>query len=263
MTRAATTNTRSATSAVAAKNRRVHRDLHRGSHRRVVVASAARDDSRALKRFEANQPIVNAEGNLSRSYAVVKRTMDVIGATAGVLLLSPIMLTAFVVLTVTTRGQAVFAQERIGFRGRRFQMYKFRTMSPDAEVTQIEVENEQDGPIFKNRRDPRITPFGVVLRRLSIDEMPQLFNVLAGHMTLVGPRPPVAQEVVRYEPWQRRRLAVRPGLTCLWQVSGRSNIGFEDWVRMDIWYINNQNLRTDVSLLIKTPLAVLSCRGAY
>jgi lipopolysaccharide/colanic/teichoic acid biosynthesis glycosyltransferase len=233
------------------------------SHSRAVVASASEDASLTQKRFATNQPFVNAAGNLSMTYCAAKRVMDILGAVAGLVMLAPIMLTTFIVLTITTRGKAVFSQERIGFRGRRFQMYKFRTMRLDAEQVQAEVKNEKDGPIFKNRRDPRITRIGGILRRLSIDEMPQLFNVLVGHMALVGPRPPVAKEVVRYQPWQRERLAVRPGLTCLWQVSGRSDVGFEDWVRMDIWYINNQNLWTDLGLLIKTPLAVLSCRGAY
>ncbi|MCG8586459.1 MAG: sugar transferase [Pirellulales bacterium] len=231
--------------------------------RRRVARTNTDDTSLTLKRFAANQPIVNAAGNLSPTYCGLKRAMDIAGAICGILLLSPIMLTTYVVLTITTRGKVVFAQERIGYRGRRFMMYKFRTMRLDAEKVQTEVKNEKDGPIFKNRRDPRITRIGAILRRLSIDEMPQLFNVLAGHMALVGPRPPVAKEVVKYQPWQRQRLAVRPGLTCLWQVSGRSDVGFEDWVRMDIWYIDNQSLWTDLQLLVKTPLAVLSCRGAY
>src|SRR5690606_3829060 len=118
---------------------------------------------------------------------------------------------------------------------------------------QAAVANEKDGPIFKNRQDPRITRIGRFLRRSSIDEMPQLFNVLLGHMALVGPRPPVEKEVRKYEPWQFRRLAIMPGLTCLWQVSGRSEIGFTDWVRMDLWYSRNQNAWTDATLLVKTP----------
>ena len=142
-------------------------------------------------------------------------------------------------------------------------MFKFRTMRLDAEKIQVDVKNEQDGPVFKNRCDPRITRIGRFLRKTSLDELPQLFNVLAGDMALVGPRPPVIKEVVRYEAWQLRRLAVKPGLTCLWQVSGRCEIGFTDWVRMDIWYLRNQNVLTDLMLLIKTPLSVLSGRGAY
>jgi lipopolysaccharide/colanic/teichoic acid biosynthesis glycosyltransferase len=120
-----------------------------------------------------------------------------------------------------------------------------------------------DGPVFKNRQDPRVTRIGRVLRTLSIDELPQLFNVLAGHMSLVGPRPPLLKEVEQYEPWQRRRLAVKPGLTCVWQVSGRNEVGFDDWVRMDLWYIDNQHLLTDLKLLARTPSIVLSRRGAY
>ena len=126
-----------------------------------------------------------------------------------------------------------------------------------------QVANEKDGPIFKNRRDPRITRVGRFLRSSSIDEMPQLFNVLAGHMSIVGPRPPIGAEVAQYEAWQRDRLAVKPGLTCLWQISGRSEIAFEPWVRMDLWYTANQSILTDITLLVKTPWSVLTGRGAY
>jgi lipopolysaccharide/colanic/teichoic acid biosynthesis glycosyltransferase len=132
-----------------------------------------------------------------------------------------------------------------------------------AESLQRQVTNEKDGPIFKNRRDPRITRIGSVLRKLSIDEMPQLFNVIRGEMSLVGPRPPIETEVQKYEHWQLRRLAVKPGLTCLWQVSGRCEIGFLQWVRMDLWYIDRQSLLLDLILLAKTPWSVLSGRGAY
>ncbi len=136
-------------------------------------------------------------------------------------------------------------------------------MCMDADKKQHLVSNQQSGPVFKNRCDPRITRLGRVLRMLSIDEMPQVFNVLRGDMALVGPRPPVAKEVVNYQPWQLKRLAIKPGLTCLWQVSGRCEIGFEDWVRMDIWYMANQSLRTDLWLLCKTPWSVITGRGAY
>jgi lipopolysaccharide/colanic/teichoic acid biosynthesis glycosyltransferase len=189
--------------------------------------------------------------------------MDISGALVLLALLSPVMLVTFLVLLVTTRGKPLFRQVRLGWQGRPFAMYKFRTMVVDAENRRHEVHNEKSGPVFKNRRDPRITRLGRILRKTSIDEMPQLFSVLAGHMSLVGPRPPLAAEVARYEPWQRRRLAVRPGLTCLWQISGRSEIGFDDWVRMDLWYLRNQSLRTDLGLLVKTPWSVLTGRGAY
>jgi lipopolysaccharide/colanic/teichoic acid biosynthesis glycosyltransferase len=125
------------------------------------------------------------------------------------------------------------------------------------------VKNEQEGPVFKNRADPRITRIGRFLRKTSIDELPQLFNVLRGEMSLIGPRPPLFQEVIQYKPLQRKRLAVRPGLTCLWQVSGRNEIGFTRWMQMDLWYVKHQNLLTDVVLLLRTPWAVLSRRGAH
>ncbi|REK23724.1 MAG: sugar transferase [Planctomycetota bacterium] len=221
------------------------------------------DDARLTKRAAVERPVVFVQGNRQRAYQVAKRVFDVIGAAALLLLFSPIMVTVFVILLFTTRGRPFFCQQRVGLQGRMFPMLKFRTMRLDADRVQHLVKNEQGGPIFKNRRDPRITRIGRFLRKTSIDEMPQLLNVLVGHMSLVGPRPPVAKEVAKYEVWQRRRLAVRPGLTCLWQISGRSEIEFEDWVRMDIWYVNNQSFRTDLALLAKTPRSVLSCRGAY
>ncbi len=219
--------------------------------------------SRFHENLAAGRELVSVEGNLSWSYRLAKRALDIVGALVLLVLLAPIMLTTFLVLLVTTRGKPLFRQVRLGWQGRPFTMYKFRTMVLDAEQRRTEVANEKSGPIFKNRRDPRITRIGRILRKTSIDETPQLFNVLAGQMSLVGPRPPLASEVARYEPWQRRRLAIQPGLTCLWQISGRSEIGFADWVRMDIWYLRNQSLRTDLELLIKTPWTVLTGRGAY
>lgn len=214
-------------------------------------------------RLAAGQALVEAEGNLASGYLTTKRVLDVIGAIALLVLLAPVMLAAWCVLMVTTRGNPIFRQVRLGRLGRPFVMYKFRTMAVDAEQRRNQVRNEHSGPIFKNRCDPRVTRFGRLLRRTSLDETPQLFNVLAGRMSLVGPRPPLAGEVARYQPWQRRRLAVCPGLTCLWQISGRSEIGFEDWARMDLWYVRRQGLFTDLSLLWKTPWSVLGGRGAY
>ncbi|HEX4000006.1 MAG TPA: sugar transferase [Pirellulales bacterium] len=237
--------------------------LHDGS-RRTAEAVAAPYFSLARLRLERNEPIVEPEGNLRAGYRIAKRGFDIAGAIVAIVLLSPVLVTVFVVLSISTWGRPLIRQERVGYLGRRFGMYKFRSMRLDAEKLQHLVKNEHNsGPIFKNRRDPRITRIGRLLRRTSIDEMPQLFNVLFGHMSLVGPRPPLAKEVAHYKAWQRRRLAIPPGLTCLWQVSGRSEIGFDEWVRMDIWYLRNQNLATDLQLLVRTPLCVLSCRGAY
>ena len=211
----------------------------------------------------AGQAIVPPEGNRSLRYRLAKRTIDIAGALILLAAFSPILLTVFVILLFTTRGKPIFRQVRLGYLGRPFTMYKFRTMSLDADQKQHQVSNEKDGPIFKNRQDPRITRIGRILRKTSIDEMPQLLNVLLGQMSLVGPRPPVLKEVAQYEPWQRRRLAVMPGLTCLWQISGRSEIRFEDWVRMDLWYARHQGLATDFALLLRTPWSVVTGRGAY
>jgi lipopolysaccharide/colanic/teichoic acid biosynthesis glycosyltransferase len=215
------------------------------------------------RRLAEGQAIVPADGNRAWGYHAAKRAVDIAGALVLLVLLAPVMLVTFLVLMATTRGKPLFRQDRLGWQGRPFAMYKFRTMVVDAEKLRHDIHNEKSGPVFKNRRDPRITRLGRILRKTSIDETPQLFSVLAGHMSLVGPRPPLASEVARYQPWQRRRLAVRPGLTCLWQISGRSEIGFEDWVRMDLWYLRNQSLLTDLSLLVKTPWTVLTGRGAY
>lgn len=233
-----------------------------GEHAAIRPISQA-SVSLALERFRQGLPIVEPLGNQSRVYNAIKRAADILGAAVIIVLLSPLLLATLVILTITTKGRPLFIQERVGYCGLRFRMIKFRTMRLDADKLQHLVTNEKDGPIFKNRLDPRITRIGRILRSTSIDELPQLFNVLAGSMSLVGPRPPVAREVEKYEPWQRRRLAVKPGLTCLWQVSGRSEVAFEDWVRMDLWYLKNQNLTTDAKLLARTPVSVVSGRGAY
>lgn len=206
---------------------------------------------------------IAAGGNCGFGYTLAKRSLDIVAGLALLVLFSPLMLAMLVVLTVTTRGKPLYCQQRVGRCGRTFTMFKFRTMQVDADAQQHAVANEMDGPVFKNRRDPRITRLGRLLRSTSIDELPQLVNVVVGDMSLVGPRPPIAKEVLEYEPWQQRRLAVKPGLTCLWQVSGRNEIGFDDWVRMDLWYIDHQSLSVDLKLLALTPISVLSRRGAY
>jgi lipopolysaccharide/colanic/teichoic acid biosynthesis glycosyltransferase len=231
-----------------------------------AVARLRPSDPRPVRLVERwlaqGQAIVPAKGNPSPCYAAAKRAMDIAGAIVLLLGLSPVLLIVWVAL-MFSGGRPVFRQVRLGHRGLPFTMYKFRTMEIDAVGRQHKVVNEKEGPIFKNRRDPRVTRFGSLLRRTSIDELPQLVNVLAGSMSLVGPRPPLAREVLHYKAWQRRRLAVKPGLTCLWQVSGRSEIDFENWVRMDLWYIRHQSLWTDLSLLARTPRSVLSRHGAY
>lgn len=206
---------------------------------------------------------VEPGGNRSLLFRTTKRLIDVVGALAILTILSPLLAVVTVILAATTGGHPFFVQDRIGYLGRRFRLYKFRSMVIDAEQLRHTVENQQEGPVFKNNEDPRVTPFGKLLRRTSIDELPQLFNVLTGAMSLIGPRPCLPHEVAAYEPWQRKRLSVKPGLSCLWQVSGRSEIAFYRWMLMDLWYVRNQSLRTDAMLLWRTPWAVLSRRGAY
>ena len=235
------------------KSRRVRRI------RPVVEGSVPR----AIRRLVQGREFVAPEGNRSAGYQWAKRALDVAGALALLSLFGPVMFVLYMVLWVTTRGRPIYRQIRIGYLGRPFTMYKFRTMRLDADRTQHTVSNEQGGPVFKNRRDPRITRLGRWLRKTSLDETPQLLNVLRGEMSLVGPRPPIGREVVKYEPWQRRRLSVKPGLTCLWQVSGRNEVEFENWVRMDLWYVLHQTMWTDLALLFRTPLSVITCRGAY
>jgi len=239
------------------------RSLAAATRRPRVRNAPARTISPFAQWLAAGQPLVEPDGNLSPAYLQAKRALDVLGALVLLVLLAPVMSAIYAVLWITTRGHPIFRQVRLGWCGRPFVIYKFRTMALDADERQHEVVNQQSGPIFKNRQDPRVCGFGRLLRRTSLDETPQLLNVLAGQMSLVGPRPPLAKEVAQYQPWQRRRLAVKPGLTCLWQVSGRSEIGFEQWVRLDLRYARRQSLPTDLKLLARTPWSVLTGRGAY
>jgi exopolysaccharide biosynthesis polyprenyl glycosylphosphotransferase len=193
-----------------------------------------------------------------------KRAFDIVAAGLALWVLSPLLLAVAVAIRLTSRGPILFRQQRVGLHGRPFSMLKFRTMVENAEAlkAQLAAQNEMDGPVFKMKRDPRITPIGRFLRKFSIDELPQLVNVLRGDMSVVGPRPPVPSEVAKYQPWQRRRLSVRPGLTCIWQVSGRNEISFEQWMYMDLQYIDSWSFSKDISLILKTFPVVLTGRGA-
>lgn len=201
-----------------------------------------------------------------RGAYTVKRALDVVVSALALLLLSPLFLLTYLAVRLTSRGPAVFSQTRVGRDGRHFQFYKFRSMYVDAEMRKAALlaQNESAGGIiFKMKNDPRITPVGRVLRKFSIDELPQLWNVLRGDMTLVGPRPPVPSEVAQYTLEERKRLNVIPGLTCTWQVSGRSDIPFQEQVRLDKEYIRTHGLWNDFKILLKTIPAILSGKGAY
>jgi exopolysaccharide biosynthesis polyprenyl glycosylphosphotransferase len=194
----------------------------------------------------------------------LKRTVDFFGALALLIVLSPLMLLVSFLVMVTSRGPVIFRQTRCGLGGRQFTLYKFRSMVEGAEAQRSELEalNELDGPVFKVSNDPRCTPLGRFLRKLSIDELPQLVNILKGDMSFVGPRPPLPSEVARYVRWQRRRLRMRPGLTCLWILEGRNNLNFERWMQLDLEYIDNWSVFLDFKILLKTIPIVLSTRGA-
>lgn len=194
-----------------------------------------------------------------------KRAFDVIGASLLLIITSPLLLLAMLAIKLDTRGSVLFRSRRCGKGGRPFEFYKLRSMynGSHAKRQQLMHLNEMDGPVFKLANDPRITRVGRILRRTSIDELPQLWNVLCGDMSLVGPRPPIPEEVSQYTSIERLRLGVRPGLTCLWQVSGRSTLGFDEWMKLDIQYIRDRSFPLDLKILLLTIPAVLSCRGAY
>ena len=195
----------------------------------------------------------------------VKRLVDVLVATLALLVLAPLLLATAMAVKLSSPGRVLFGQRRVGRGGQEFYFYKFRSMGANAEAERDNLLDldETSGPIFKIREDPRLTPVGRFIRRASIDELPQLWNVLRGEMCLVGPRPPIPAEVDDYSDWEFQRLAVKPGITCIWQVSGRSELDFQTWVRMDIEYIEEWSLWFDIRLLAKTIPAVLSGKGAY
>jgi len=195
----------------------------------------------------------------------LKRVIDVILATLGLILAAPIMLLAAIAIRLESAGPVIFPQARVGEGGRLFTVYKFRSMQVGAEaiVEQLKDQNETGGITFKMRNDPRLTKVGRILRRFSIDELPQLYNILRGEMSMVGPRPALPNEVAQYEEWHRQRLAAVPGLTGLWQVSGRSDVTFDEMVMMDIYYVENWSIWFDLKIMLRTIPTVLSGRGAY
>lgn len=200
----------------------------------------------------------------SESGLAVKRGVDLIGAGVGLALVTPILLVAALAIRMTSPGPALFRQTRCGLYGRRFTLLKLRTMVDDAEEQKAALAhlNEMQGPVFKIRNDPRVTPLGRWLRRFSIDELPQLWNVFRGDMSLVGPRPALPREVAQYETFERRRLSMRPGLTCLWQVGGRNRVSdFDEWVRLDLEYIDSWSLTLDLQIVVRTIPVVLGATG--
>jgi exopolysaccharide biosynthesis polyprenyl glycosylphosphotransferase len=217
----------------------------------------------SLDRFGATPLLTFSAAPYDEIRLLVKRVTDIAIAAAGLIVLAPLMAAVIVLIRVNSRGPAIFSQERCGLNGRRFTFYKFRSMVENAEALKAALEHlSTRDTAFKIPDDPRLTSVGRYLRKFSIDEWPQLWNVLRGDMSLVGPRPAVPSEVARYQRWQRRRLRMRPGLTCLWAVSGRDNVDFETWMKLDMQYIDNWSLALDWQIILRTIPRVLTGHGA-
>ncbi len=234
-----------------------------GSHRSVCSGPAGRPGSREDCGCLGIDPALSF---LPRTFYQKhgKRWFDLIVSAVALLLLSPVFLLAFLAIRLDSRGPFIYHSTRLGRCGRPFRFAKFRSMVHGAErlKSQLEALNEMDGPVFKIRNDPRVTRVGRFLRKTSLDELPQLIHVLRGEMSLVGPRPPIPTEVEQYQPWQRRRLSVTPGITCLWQVRGRNRISFEEWMRLDVEYVEHISFGMDLKILLLTVPAVLRGSGA-
>lgn len=198
-------------------------------------------------------------------YEVIKRLIDIVCSFLGVLVLSPLFIIIAIIIKMTSKGPVFFSQKRVGKNGKEFDMYKFRSMVVNAEELKekLAAKNEMSGPMFKMKDDPRVTKVGKFIRKTSIDELPQLWNVLKGDMSLVGPRPSLPKEVAQFDKWMHKRLEVKPGLTCYWQVSGRSNIDFEDWMKLDIKYVDERSTWIDIKLIFKTVGVLFGDKNAH
>ena len=206
--------------------------------------------------------VINKENRLV--YNASKRLIDILLSLLGLIIVSPIMLIVAILIKLESTGPVIFSQKRVGLNGKEFNMLKFRSMVQNAEELKekLQKQNEMSGPMFKMKEDPRVTKVGRFIRKTSIDELPQLINVLKGEMSLVGPRPSLPKEVAKFEPWMLERLNVKPGLTCYWQVSGRNNIDFEDWMKLDIKYVKDRNLVLDIKLIFKTFFVLFGDKNA-
>jgi len=197
-------------------------------------------------------------------YFMIKRTIDIIGAICGIILLSPVLIVVGIWIKLDSKGPVFFGQNRVGQDHKRFKMYKFRSMCMGAEglLDKLKEKNEMSGPMFKIKEDPRVTRIGKFIRKTSIDELPQLFNILKGDMSIVGPRPSLPKEVAQFTSFQKIRLIAKPGLTCYWQVRGRSEVGFVEWMEMDVEYIEERNTWIDIKLIFKTIGVLFGDKGA-
>jgi len=207
----------------------------------------------------------NSVGKQKTAYLVLKRIMDVVCSVLALIVLLPVFLITAIAIWIEDGGPVIYVQERNGVNGKVFRMYKFRSMCKDAEKLHKELlkQNELDGPVFKIKKDPRVTKVGRIIRRISVDELPQLINILKGEMSVVGPRPLATYETEKCNAYQKRRMAVKPGLTCYWQCSGRNELSFDEWIKLDIRYIEEANLWIDIKIILKTVRTVVRGKGAY
>lgn len=221
--------------------------------------------NRLLERSTLEERLIRQIKPKVITYRKRKRLLDIFGSLFLIALSAPLMLLIAMLIKLTSEGQILYKSKRVGLCGKVFDFYKFRSMFADADERLEDVlpDNEKDGPIFKMLNDPRMTRLGKTLRRTSMDELPQLFNVFKGDMSLVGPRPPLPHEVEKYDDYAMERLSVRPGMTCYWQIMGRSNLGFEEWMELDHKYLDEMGVLVDLKILLLTPIAVIKADGAY
>ena len=234
-------------------------------HTGIAKNGTAQGGYKQIEKIGDYTVVTSSVNYANPSALLVKRGMDIVGGLVGCLFTLIIMIFVGPAIYIASPGPIFFSQERVGRNGRKFKMYKFRSMCKNAENLQDDLMkyNEMDGPVFKIKGDPRITKVGKFIRKYSIDELPQLLNIVKGDMSIVGPRPPLVREVEQYNSYQMQRLLVTPGLTCFWQAYGRSNLSFDDWMDMDMKYIKRRNIFLDIKLIVKTVFAVIFKRGAY
>ena len=232
---------------------------------RNIPVSLSAAGAEIAQNYTYAQPEVLAVYRESHVYMFVKRAMDIVLSLIGIFVLSPLLLAVAIAIYMDDpTGGPIFIQNRIGKDGRPFRFLKFRSMvvNAQAQLAALQSMNEMDGPVFKIKNDPRVTRIGRFIRRTSIDELPQLFNILKGDMSLVGPRPPLPNEVEQYGPYERQRLLVKPGLTCYWQARGRNEIKFQEWMELDMKYVHHHDLWVDIRLILLTAKAVITGKGA-
>jgi lipopolysaccharide/colanic/teichoic acid biosynthesis glycosyltransferase len=233
--------------------------------KKTAASLLAPPEGRAASRVEDSDSSIRFVEPHAISSAFWKRTLDLAVSALVLLIFFPIFLLIALMVRLTSKGPILYSGTRVGLSGRPFQMYKFRSMYVDADdrLKDLWEQNDNDGPCFKMKNDPRVTPVGRFLRRYSLDELPQFFNVFLGHMSLVGPRALHIYEVEKFDEYARERLAAKPGITCYWQIMGRSNLSFDQWMDLDHQYLRDCSLRTDLTILWRTVFAVVKGEGAY